>query len=1036
MFAQLDTKSVYSFMDSVVDLPSYVKRAKELGYQALGLMDRDNLYAVYHFAQLATKNGLRPLIGMEANLVYEGRMIAFRLLAKNNQGYKNLMKLATELSSGQREFTALSNYLNEIALILPSEEWEPGMAFESDVFIGVRPEDAGKEFDYPVLPLHTVRYFDNADRSTIQMLHAISQNVSLSEASICPMSQLLFSPQEMESAFSDIPDALNNLDQLVSDITYQFDTELKLPRFNRDMLAVDQLRQLAQDGLETKELTASVYQERLDKELAVIHKMGFDDYFLIVWDLLRFGRSRGYYMGMGRGSAAGSLVAYALDITGIDPVKNDLLFERFLNEERYTMPDIDIDLPDIYRSEFLHYVRDRYGSMHSAQIVTFSTFGAKQAIRDVFKRFGAKEFELSQLSKKVSFRDNLTSVYEKNMSFRQLINQRPEFQRAFEIAKAIEGQPRQTSIHAAGIVMSDDDLTEHIPLKAGEDMMVTQYDASAVEANGLLKMDFLGLRNLTFVQKMKEKLEEEQGVVIDIKSIDLEDLQTLALFASGKTKGIFQFEQAGAINLLKRIKPSQFEEVVATTSLNRPGASDYIDNFIARKYGKEKVDLIDPVVAPILEPTYGIMLYQEQVMQIAQVFAGFTLGKADLLRRAMSKKDANEMSKMSEAFMSGSQQLGRNPQIAERLFSMMAKFAGYGFNRSHAYAYSALAFQLAYFKSHYPQVFYDVMLNYSSSDYIKDAIGNGFSLARLDINRIPFHDKISDGKIVLGLKTIKGFPRDFALWIIEDRKENGKYVSIEDFLTRIPKKYQKVEVLTPLVNIGLFDIFETNRQKIIGNLSNLFTFVNELGSLFAESSYSWVDYDHYSQIDRYNMEQELLGVGLSPHPLHLAQKMATHPYQPISDLTVNSKATVLVQLESIRIIRTKKGDQMAFLSVSDGINKLDVTLFPETYFYHKDKLKEGGLFYLEGRTQERDGRIQLVLANMEEASTERFWILLENHEKDLEISKILAKYPGNIPVIIRYQESKETIVSQRFRVSDEVELQKELAQYTLKTVIR
>lgn len=1036
MFAQLDTKSVYSFMDSVVDLPSYVKRAKELGYQALGLMDRDNLYAAYHFAQMATKNGLRPLIGMEANLVYEGRMIAFRLLAKNNQGYKNLMKLATELSSGQGEFTALSNYLNEIALILPSEEWEPGMAFESDVFIGVRPEDAGKEFDYPVLPLHTVRYFDNADRSTIQMLHAISQNVSLSEAAICPINQLLFSPQEMESAFSDIPDALNNLDQLVSDITYQFDTELKLPRFNRDMLAVDQLRQLAQDGLETKELTASVYQERLDKELAVIHQMGFDDYFLIVWDLLRFGRSRGYYMGMGRGSAAGSLVAYALDITGIDPVKNGLLFERFLNEERYTMPDIDIDLPDIYRSEFLHYVRDRYGSMHSAQIVTFSTFGAKQAIRDVFKRFGAKEFELSQLSKKISFRDNLTSVYEKNMSFRQLINQRPEFQRAFEIAKAIEGQPRQTSIHAAGIVMSDDDLTEHIPLKAGEDMMVTQYDASAVEANGLLKMDFLGLRNLTFVQKMKEKLEEEQGVVIDIKSIDLEDSQTLDLFASGKTKGIFQFEQAGAINLLKRIKPSQFEEVVATTSLNRPGASDYIDNFIARKYGKEKVDLIDPVVAPILEPTYGIMLYQEQVMQIAQVFAGFTLGKADLLRRAMSKKDANEMSKMSEAFMSGSQQLGRNPQIAERLFSMMAKFAGYGFNRSHAYAYSALAFQLAYFKSHYPQVFYDVMLNYSSSDYIKDAIGNGFSLARLDINRIPFHDKISDGKIVLGLKTIKGFPRDFALWIIEDRKENGKYVSIEDFLTRIPKKYQKVEVLTPLVHIGLFDIFETNRQKIIGNLSNLFTFVNELGSLFAESSYSWVDYDDYSQIDRYNMEQELLGVGLSPHPLHLAQKMATHPYQPISDLTVNSKATVLVQLESVRIIRTKKGDQMAFLSVSDGINKLDVTIFPETYFYHKDKLKEGGLFYLEGRTQERDGRIQLVLANMEEASTERFWILLENHEKDLEISKILAKYPGNIPVIIRYQESKETIVSQRFRVSDEVELQKELAQYTLKTVIR
>ena len=446
--------------------------------------------------------------------------------------------------------------------------------------------------------------------------------------------------------------------------------------------------------------------------------------------------------------------------------------------------------------------------------------------------------------------------------------------------------------------------------------------------------------------------------------------------------------------------------------------------------------MIDPVVAPILEPTYGIMLYQEQVMQIAQVFAGFTLGKADLLRRAMSKKDANEMSKMSEEFMEGSRRLGRNPQIAERLFSMMAKFAGYGFNRSHAYAYSALAFQLAYFKTHYPQIFYDVMLNYSSSDYIKDAIENGFSLASLDINRIPYLDKISDGKIVLGLKTIKGLPRDFALWIIEDRKQNGKYISIEDFLTRIPSKYQKVDSLTPLIQIGLFDIFEPNRQKIIGNLSNLFTFVNELGSLFAESSYSWVDYEDYSQTDRYNLEQELLGVGLSPHPLHLAQKMASRPYQAISDLAVNTKATVLVQIESVRIIRTKKGDQMAFLNVTDGINKLDVTLFPETYFYHKDKLSEGGLFYLDGRTQERDGRIQLILSNMEEASTERFWILLENHDKDIEVSQILAKYPGHIPVIIRYQGSKETIVSQRYRVTKNEELNRELAPYVLKTVLR
>ena len=305
--------------------------------------------------------------------------------------------------------------------------------------------------------------------------------------------------------------------------------------------------------------------------------MGFDDYFLVVWDLLRFGRSQGYYMGMGRGSAVGSLVAYALDITGIDPVAKNLIFERFLNRERYTMPDIDIDIPDIYRPEFIRYVRDRYGSIHAAQIVTYSTFGAKQAIRDVFKRYGVPEYELTSITKKIGFKDTLTSAYEGNLGFRQLIQGKIEYQKAFEIAKKIEGYPRQTSIHAAGVVISDKNLTDYIPLKYGEDMLITQYDAHGVEGNGLLKMDFLGLRNLTFAQKMQELLFETQGIQLRIEEIDLEDRATLALFAAGKTKGIFQFEQPGAIRLLKRVKPESFEEVVATTSLNRPGASDYID---------------------------------------------------------------------------------------------------------------------------------------------------------------------------------------------------------------------------------------------------------------------------------------------------------------------------------------------------------------------------------------------------------------------------------------------------------------------------
>ena len=761
--------------------------------------------------------------------------------------------------------------------------------------------------------------------------------------------------------------------------------------------------------------------------------MGFDDYFLIVWDLLRFGRSQGYYMGMGRGSAVGSLVAYALDITGIDPVKHDLLFERFLNQERFSMPDIDIDIPDIYRGDFLRYVQKRYGSMHAAQIVTYSTFGARQAIRDVFKRFGTPEYELTNITKKISFRDSLASAYERNASLRQIINSKAEYQKAFTLAKAIEGQPRQTSIHAAGVVMSDNDLTDVIPLKQGEDMLITQYDAHAVEANGLLKMDFLGLRNLTFAQKMKEALAEKHGIELVIEEIDLEDKETLELFAAGQTKGIFQFEQPGAINLLKRVKPNRFEDLVATTSLNRPGASDYSDNFVKRKHGQERIDLLDDSIADILRPTYGIMLYQEQVMQIAQRYAGFTLGKADLLRRAMSKKDAQQMQEMEAAFLQGAQERGHTVDKAKDIFAMMAKFAGYGFNRSHAYAYSALAFQLAYFKTHYPDVFFDIMLNYSSSDYITDALQFDFQAAKLSINNIPYHDRFDKRQIYMGLKNIKGFPRDFAFWIVEERP----FKSVEDFILRLPPQYKKVELLTPLIQLGLFDNFEKNRRKIIHNLDNLFVFAEAFGSFFAEEEYSWTEAEDYSDSEKYDLEQSIIGVGISPHPLLKISREARQDYVDLADLVEGQKATVLVQIQSIRTIRTKKtGEQMAFLQVTDTKKKLDVTLFPEVYRRYASELKEGFIAYLSGRVQERDGHLQLLLENMESPNLERFWILLENQQHDEELAAILKNYPGNIPVILHYQDSNQTIQVQGIFVQKSEELREKLAGISLKTVFR
>ena len=1033
MIAQLDTKTVYSFMESMISIQKYVDQGKAYGYSALGIMDIDNLYGAYYFIKECQKQGIQPLLGLEVTVHHKEELVNLRFLALSNHGYRNLMKLSTLKMTGKKEWTDFFPYLEDVCVIVPYYSAIDSLDLGHDYYIGVYPDTPQSNFSHSILPLYRVNSFESEDLETLQMLKAIKENVTLREVDVQSQQGLFLPADRLEQVFQEkFPQALENLSELIGATTYEIDSSLKLPRFNPERPAVEELRERSIKGLEQKGLLSPVYQDRLEEELSVIHDMGFDDYFLVVWDLLRFGRSQGYYMGMGRGSAVGSLVAYALDITGIDPVSKNLIFERFLNRERYTMPDIDIDIPDIYRPEFIRYVRDRYGSIHAAQIVTYSTFGAKQAIRDVFKRYGVPEYELTSITKKIGFKDTLTSAYEGNLGFRQLIQSKIEYQKAFEISKKIEGYPRQTSIHAAGVVISDKNLTDYIPLKYGEDMLITQYDAHGVEGNGLLKMDFLGLRNLTFAQKMQELLLETQGIQLRIEDIDLEDRETLALFAAGKTKGIFQFEQPGAIRLLKRVKPESFEEVVATTSLNRPGASDYIDNFVARKHGKEKATVLDPVLEDILAPTYGIMLYQEQVMQVAQRYAGFSLGKADILRRAMGKKNAAEMHQMQESFIQGALEKGHGAEQAQQVFAVMEKFAGYGFNRSHAYAYAALAFQLAYFKTHYPAIFYQVMLNYASGDYILDALEMGFELAPSSINTVPFQDKLAEKTVHLGLKSIKGMPRDFAYWILDNRP----FTSVEDFVTRLPKNYQKLSLLTPMVEIGLFDSFEKNRQKILSNLPTLFIFVEELGSLFADSSYNWIETEDFTEVEKFRKEQEWLGVGISQHPLVQLSKNPLYPITSLRELSEGQATTVLVEIQSIRVIRTKKGENMAFLQVSDSKTKLEVTVFADRYRQFKDFLHEGSFYYLNGKVQARDGRLQLILNSLKEAVSERFWIQVANHDYDSEIYHILDQYKGQIPVIIRYENEQKNILLPGYLVAKDAGLQESLKQIVMKTIYR
>ena len=1033
LIAQLDTKTVYSFMESVVSIEKYVCRAKDYGYTHLAMMDVDNLYGAFDFLEITKKYGIHPLLGLEMTVFVDSQEVNLRFLALSSVGYQQLMKLSTAKMQGEKEWLFFSQYLNDIAVIVPYFEEIDSLDLGCDFYIGVYPDTVVTEFNRPIVPLYRVNSFEKNDREVLQVLKAIKENLPIREVSLHSGQDVLLSASSLEKLFQErFPQSLDNLEKLISEIYYDLDTSLKLPRFNPARPAVEELRERAELGLTQKGLITKEYQDRLDQELAVIHDMGFDDYFLVVWDLLRFGRSKGYYMGMGRGSAVGSLVAYALDITGIDPVEKNLIFERFLNRERYTMPDIDIDIPDIYRPDFIRYVGNKYGSKHAAQIVTFSTFGAKQALRDVLKRYGVPEYELSAITKKISFRDNLKSAYEGNLQFRQQINSKLEYQKAFEIACKIEGYPRQTSVHAAGVVISDQDLTNYIPLKHGDEIPLTQYDAHAVEASGLLKMDFLGLRNLTFVQKMAELLKESEGIHLNIKEIDLEDKATLELFASGNTKGIFQFEQPGAIRLLKQVKPVCFEDVVATTSLNRPGASDYIANFVARKHGQEKVTVLDPVLEDILAPTYGIMLYQEQVMQVAQRFGGFSLGKADILRRAMGKKDPVAMHEMRASFIKGSVESGHSKEKAEQVFNVMEKFAGYGFNRSHAYAYSALAFQLAYFKTHYPTIFYQVMLNASSSDYLTDAIESGFEIAPLSIHTVPYHDKISNKTIYLGLKTIKGVSKDLALWIIQNRP----FSTIEDFISKLPKNYRKIALLEPLIKVGLFDSFEKNRLKVLNNLPNLFDFADLISGLFDDSIYDWLDFNDWTEQEKYYLEQELLGVGISKHPLQTIANKAIYPITPIEKISENTSCIILVEIQKIKIIRTKKGENMAFLQVDDSKKKLDVTLFSDLYRQESSKLKEGVFYYIKGKIQLRDGRLQMIAQEIREAVAERFWIQVNNHEKDQEIFQILEEFKGPIPVIIRYEEEKKTIVSSKYFVMKSPELESKLNEIVMKTIYR
>ncbi|GFH41745.1 DNA polymerase III subunit alpha [Lactococcus hodotermopsidis] len=1038
MYAQLNTKTVFSFMDATIKLDDYISKAKALGYQTLGISDVDNLHAVHQFIKASQAAGIQPIIAFESSFLIDGVLTVLHFIAKNQAGLQNLYRISTKKNFGSNNFSAIASHLADVALVVPVDYASNDLLNKlplQDVFVGLN-QPSEQSFSRPTLPFLTVRYLNPDDSETLSVLHHIKNGTKFDESLLISRKDYLRSELEVRNLFDRA--SLANLASLVKAIHYENKEILALPRFNKDEHATDELRKLAENFLKSQHLTSEIYINRLNHELSVIHRMGFDDYFLIVADVMRYARSQNIYTGMGRGSALGSLVAFALQITGVDPVAHNLLFERFLNPERASLPDIDIDMPDNKRIEILTYVKNRYGSSHVAQIMTFSTFGMKQSFRDVAKVFGMTEVEISHMSSMIGRSDNLAQEYEKNNRFRAEIMNNSRLQTIFAYAQKIEGMPRQKSIHASGVVLAAQDLTDYLPLAMGETLSITQFEAPDVEAIGLIKFDFLSIKNLTFINDMRDLVAKRYEQTITINDIDLNDEKTLEIFRKGQTLGIFQFENPQMMTFLRQLKPTEFDDIVAATSIFRPGPSGFIPEFIRRRHGEEIVVYPDEAIAEILAPTYGIMIYQEQIMQVAQVFAGFSLGRADLLRRAISKKKGAEFKQLKAEFIAGSLKNGHTVQKATEIYDLIERFANYGFNRSHAFGYGALAVQMTYFKAHFPDVFYEIMLRDSKRIVlINDAQLHGFKLAQSTINRMPYHDKLSNGQIFLGMRAIKGFSRELALWILDNRPFSG----LQNFIQKLPENYRKAKVLLPLLEIGAFDEFESNRRKLVENLQKLLDYEADIQiDLLDEKSggkFYFDNFDDYTNTEKYQMEFNLMGVATTQHPLMRFAVARRGNFTEISSLISGQKATLLVQLIDLKTHRTKNGASMAFLKVTDTKNELDVTLFPETYHRFLPDLAVNDFYLMTGKVSERNDRLQLLADHVikVEETDKKLWLAVLDTTKNVKIAQILKDFPGNLPVILYNETTKNTQMTGIY-VDESVILLKRLTGYVDKAVIR
>jgi len=1130
-FVHLHTHSEYSLLDGAARLEDLVKRAKELGMPALALTDHGVMYGIIDFYEIARQYGVKSILGCEVYVAPRSRFeksprkedspYHLVLLAENDEGYKNLMRLVTLgfsegyyykprvdkelLRSYHRGLIALSGCITgEVAKLIQAGRMEQAERVaielrdifgEGNFFLEIQDQgldeqkqvneslkEISSKLGIPLVATNDVHYTYRSDNVAHDALLCIQTGSTVEEEDRLRFRSdefFLKSPQEMEEIFPDCPEALENTLRIAErcDVSLDFE-QILLPDYEvpagYDLDSY--LEKLCEEGVgkRYKEVTPEI-RERLRHELDVIKKTGFSGYFLVVWDFVKFAKENGIRVGPGRGSAAGSIVSYVLGITNVDPLAHGLLFERFLNPERISMPDIDIDFCYERRDEVIDYVARKYGEDKVAQIITFGTMAARAATRDAGRVFGIPYGRVDKIAKLIPETPGMTiddalrispelnGEYESDDTTRRIL----------DTARTLEGLARQDSIHAAGVVLSQDALTEYTPLqRKGEGAeTVTQYHMDAIKKIGLLKMDFLGLRTLTVIEDAVKILKRTKGADVDIDSIPFDDEETYRMLQRGESIGVFQLESSGMRSLLKDLRPSTFEDIVSLLALYRPGplGSGMVSDFVDRKHGRRPIKYPHPLLEPILRETHGIIVYQEQVMRIASELAGFTMAEADILRGAMSKKKPDVLAQQREKFIRGALSRGLDSSTAEEIFDLMAYFAGYGFNQSHSCAYAVISYQTAYLKANYPVEFMAALLTSVMQNkdrvaqYVSECRRLGIKVMPPDVNESFRNFTVVGDSIRFGLSAVRNIGDSAIEAIIDARKSKGSFKSLYGFCERVDLSLVNKRALESLIKGGAFDFCGLTRKYLLA----VYQRAMEAGlrrqrdvqvgqfTIFDLSEEEGISQDVAHAPPRGEMEEfpkeellahekEILGLYVTDHPLLGMEKILRSRVSTSTGELAEQKDGNTVVIGGIETkvsrITTRKGDMMVFVTLEDLEGSVEVIVFPSTYQQYRELIAEDRAVLVKGRVDIKEDNIKVIAQEIKGLSADEkiepaLYIQLsaENFKRELvdRLKTVLGTYPGESPVYIRVKDKDKTTtfrLGSQYRVATENGLFAELKE--------